>query len=130
MNWIMKSENIEEYENEMRWVFRYVLNNDDLNNLDNDERRLLKECVDAGYIEGIELSEAASGLIVGQIKYDPVLTRAGVNFLSREEPTQEGITQSPSESVDKWKYKTLKRIIEGILITVVSGWILWRFGWS
>lgn len=123
----MFMKDITEYEEEMRWVMRYVLDNGNLNSLDGEERRLLKDCVDAGYIDGIEMAEVASGDVVGQIKYSPILTRAGIKFLSEHNEMKKGEGASAGERSEQAKQKKLW-IAENywipLLILIVGGLVL------
>lgn len=118
---------IEEYENEMIWVMRYVMDNKDLNKLDREERRFLKDCVDAGYIDGIELAQVVSGDVVGQIKYSPVITRAGTEFLSKHDKVKERERASSNErskEAEKKKMWISEHYWIPLFILVVGGLIL------
>ena len=111
----------------MRCVMRYVLNNGSLNNLDESERCLLKECVDANYIEGIELTHVASGSIKGQIKHGIRLTRAGVEFLSKNNEVEKSERTRSDERGDKAEQKK-RWIAENywipFLVLIIGGLIL------
>lgn len=121
-----------DYENEMRWVMRYVLDGGDIGKLDNDEKRLLKECVDAKYLDGVELAVMASGRIIMEIRHEAKITRAGAEFLASEEKAlEEEVRQNTDDTVDKRKENVVKRFLFEVAVAVAGGviifWITSRF---
>lgn len=120
-----------EYKMEMKRIMELVTANG-LNGLNQDEMRMLKQCCDSGYIEGVKTVEMISGRIAAEIRYTPALTLAGMEFcdaLTRDEnePQKNQENADPKkEMVDSLK-KLAKRIwvIFLAIAAIVGFWVDW-----
>lgn len=75
------AETIQQREESMRRVLRYIQEQKPFEDLSFVDQRILKECYDLGYFEGIVLLEMISGNIVAEYRHDPRLTYKGLQFL-------------------------------------------------
>lgn len=87
----------------MRKVLLHIQNKMPLGELTFEERRILKECYDAKYFEGIILSEMASGKIVWDYRFEPQLTLSGLQFLDSSENKNDN--QKPVERNDAYSHQ-------------------------
>ncbi len=74
-------ETIEQREEAMRKILRDIQNKRPIDTFSFEEQRILKECFDAGYFEGVVMGEAASGRVFGEYRHEPRLTYEGLQFL-------------------------------------------------
>lgn len=88
----------------MRKVLLHIQGKKSLEELTFEERRILKECYDAKYFEGIVLSEMASGKIVWDYRFEPQLTLAGLQFLDSSK--NQNYNQKPVERNAAHSHKT------------------------
>lgn len=88
---IKHAETLEEREEAMRVVLRHIQEKRPFELLDREQQRILKECQDAGYFEGVVLTEMISGRVAAEYRFNPRLTYKGLQFLYPEEP------ESPSK---------------------------------
>lgn len=65
----------------MKKVLLHIQAKKSFDELSFDEKRILKECFDAGFFEGIVLLEMASGRIIAEYRHEPRLTLKGLQFL-------------------------------------------------
>ncbi len=75
-------ETLEQREEAMRKILRDIQKERPFEDFSFEEQRLLKECYDAGYFEGIAILEMISGRIVGEYRHQPRLTYKGMQFLA------------------------------------------------
>lgn len=95
-----KIETLETREAAMREVLRYVLEKRPFENLNHEQQRILKECQDMKFFEGIVLAEMVSGRITGEYRFEPRLTYAGMQFIYAEpadKPAKVEISYSEEE---------------------------------
>lgn len=79
-------ESREQYEAEMRNAIRWIMDGKPLNDLNNEQRHMLKECYDKRYIDGLVFEEMISGRIICEIQHEPRLTYDGVQFMYPQTP--------------------------------------------
>lgn len=65
-----------------------------------EDRRILKECYDAGYFEGIVLGEAINGRIFSEYRHDPRLTYKGLQFLDSLSEQNESGEPDPADHAE------------------------------
>lgn len=131
-----------DYENEMRGVLRAALDGAPFGELTENQQYMLKECCDAGYIDGVICLQMASGRIVAEYVHTPRLTHAGAVFLEtnalkpEDEPPHNERSDGAAKHARKKHCKDILAslppgirnailiIITGIVSTVVGGVIL------
>lgn len=91
-------ETLSQREEAMRKILRDIQDKRPFDNFSFEERRILKECYDAGYFEGVVMEEMGSGRIVGEYRHEPRITHKGLQFLSAGEiPKDPGLPEIASE---------------------------------
>jgi len=64
---------LKQRELDMRGVLLHIQRKAPFEDLSFEERRILKECYDAGYFEGVVICEMASGRVVAEYRHEPRL---------------------------------------------------------
>lgn len=80
-------ETLQEREESMRVVLRHIQAKRPFEEFTFEQQRILKECQDAGYFEGVTMVQMISGRIVAEYGFEPRLTYKGLQFLEAEPPT-------------------------------------------
>lgn len=116
----------------MRKVLLHIQDKKPFSELSFEERRVLKECYDAKYFEGIILDEMASGRIVAEYRFDPQLTLAGLQFLddttvlsSENDKSNEPNKTDVSGKKDRSGKKFYQSEIFWAVVTLLVTFILW-----
>lgn len=120
----------------MKKVLLHIQAKKPFNSLTFEEKRILKECYDSKYFEGLVISEMISGRITVEYRHEPRLTYDGMRFLNSLDPLSGGGKERSSnqdnERPDRIKQglNLFKRFIAktwgafvalGAIITVVQG---------
>lgn len=71
-------------ENDMCWLLKRILSNEDISQLDQEQMFALYECVKNEYVTGIKIAIMASGRIVSDAM-KPRVTKKGLEFLYPDE---------------------------------------------
>ena len=71
-------------ENDMCWLLKKILSNEDISQLDQEQMFALYECVKNEYVTGIKIAIMASGRIVSDTM-KPRVTKKGLEFLYPDE---------------------------------------------
>ena len=91
-------ETLEQREEAMRKILRDIQCKRPFDTFSFEEQRILKECYESGYFEGVVMVEMVSGRIVGEYRHEPRLTYKGLQFLSAgESPKSPGIPEIATE---------------------------------
>lgn len=96
-------ETVSQRKETMRNILRRIQAHESLDDLSFEEKRILKECYDAEYFEGLVIQEMISGRITTEYRHEPRLTLAGLQFLEPEpepepEPVPEPVPKSEKAS--------------------------------
>ena len=120
----------------MREVLRRLEAGEDLNKFSPHDKRILKDCFDAGYFEGTVPIEMISERIVFENRFTPRLTYAGLQFLESVESSAENLKESSADDDQQTnqKFKDPFDIIKTIIkkswaLFCALGVIVTVFGW-
>ena len=122
-------ETLEQRQATMRKVIRHMIDGKPYADLTFEERRIAKECLDKGYIEGVELVEMITGRVVMEYRFPPRLTEPGVAFLSGDKPLQKADNADTDAHQDRTLYEErnnekLPRWTKADVIATVIGTII------
>lgn len=116
----------------MKKVLLHIQAQKPFDDLNFEERRVLKECYDSKYFEGVVLSEMASGKIIARYRYEPRLTLEGLQFLDSINETEDASADDHEKrdgavkkrfDVTKAFVKRLWALFVGLSVVVtVFGW--------
>jgi len=84
------TETVKQREEKMRKVLRDIQAQRPIGEFSFEEQRILKECYEAGFFEGVVLCEMISGRIVAEYRHHPRLTYKGLQFLDASPEQDEG----------------------------------------
>lgn len=108
----------------MRSVLRAVQAQKTFEKFTFEEQRILKECYDAGYFEGLVVLEMIAGNIVAEYRHEPRLTYKGMQFLyeqseqdERNEPNEADLTERERD-IGKQSLKWTKA---GVIVAIIFG---------
>lgn len=94
------SDTVEQREASMRRVLQHINEKRPLEEFTFEDNRILKECSEAKYFEGLVMAEMISGRVVAEYRFEPRLTYEGLKFLypdSSNDPQKVEVSLSDSE---------------------------------
>lgn len=124
-------ETLDQREETMRKVLLHVQAQQPFDKLSFEERRILKECYDKKYFEGLVIDEMISGRIVAEYRHEPRLTLEGLKFLNGENKKSAENSEKSTPDDDKKNNDRLKRTINifkalvgglATILTIAGGW--------
>lgn len=89
-----------------------------------EEQRILKECYDAGYFEGVVLIEMISGRIVAEYRHEPRLTCKGLQLLDEVSKQNNGNEPDHTDYAKRERnisQQALKWTKAGVVVAIIFG---------
>ena len=119
-------ETLEDRKEKMRSVLRAVQAQKSFEQFTFEEQRILKECYDAGYFEGLILLEMIAGNIVAEYRHEPRLTYKGMQFLDEQSQQHKGNEPDEADLAEGERdigKQSLKWTKAGVIVAVIFGLI-------